>query len=87
MGTVLRLAKHVLFRCSGEKDECMEGRCMFCSGGLSMCTVCGGAEGSMPTDCPGEPMSWDTGQQVYEGLIDYRRGQGWITLQPSERIG
>lgn len=81
MGTVLELAKHHWARCV----DC-EG-CVLCNGGLSVCTVCGGAEGTLPTDCPGKPMSWDTGQQVYEGLIDYRRGQGWITLQPSERIG
>lgn len=48
--------------------------CMFCVGGLSACSICGGLEGSLPTFCPGRAMTADETDQVYGGILDYRRG-------------
>lgn len=33
--------------------ECDEEHCMVCEGDLSMCIVCGQAEGTLEEDCPG----------------------------------
>ncbi len=44
---------------------------------LFLCSVCGGAEGSLPTDCPGVKMSADQEEKVYGGSLDYREDKGW----------
>lgn len=49
-------------------------------GGLYACVVCGGAEVSLPTDCPGEQMHELIENDVMAGMIDYRRHSGWIRL-------
>lgn len=48
-------------------------------GGLAVCKVCGGGEGSLTTDCPGEKIPYDKDQAVYAGKTDYREGQGWVS--------
>lgn len=44
---------------------------------LSLCRVCGGAEGSLPTDCPGTFMTEDQQDHVYAGAIDFV-GSTWV---------
>lgn len=58
---------HVLVR----HTNCEREYCSICDGGLSLCEVCGGAEGSMPTECPGERMSGDQIDAVYAGNLDF----------------
>jgi hypothetical protein len=41
--------------------------------GLVECTVCNGAEGSIPTCCPGRPMTGDEQDAVYAGTLDFLR--------------
>lgn len=53
--------------------------CFICEGGLADCTTCGGAEGAMPTDCPGAQMTSEQIDAVYAGTLDYRGGQ-WVEL-------
>lgn len=57
--------------------DCGEGPCRYCGGGLADCVVCHGAEGSLTTDCPGEPIPQETLDRVYAGAVDYREGRGW----------
>lgn len=38
---------------------CDDERCNVCLGGLAMCTMCGGAEGSLLPVCPGKVLSAD----------------------------
>ena len=38
---------------------------------LSLCKVCGGAEGAMPTDCPGRALSEQQLDDIYAGRLDY----------------
>lgn len=51
---------------------------------LAHCKVCGGAEGSLPTDCPGVRMSPAQEGAVQRGEIDFRRdatntgGRWWV---------
>lgn len=62
--------------CSQEVDKLMA--CMVCEGGLALCVVCGGAEGSMPSDCPGHRMEPEVQDAVYAGEVDYDRREGWV---------
>lgn len=53
---------------------------LVCDGGLSICKICGGAEGSLTTDCPGVVMTTEQGDAVYAGRLDYQGG-AWIGLK------
>lgn len=56
------------------------GSCPICDGGLSYCTVCHGAEGTMPEDCPGVPMTDAQAMLVYDGIVDFRvKHGGWTS--------
>jgi hypothetical protein len=67
------MSEHVQYIC-----KCTDNPyCMFCEGGLYACTVCGGFEGSLPTDCPGYWMGEDLADAVYAGVVDYRAGRSW----------
>lgn len=55
-----------------------EGRCNICDGGLALCKVCGGAEGSLPKECPGSRMTSDQEDAVYAGTLDFVGGK-WVT--------
>jgi len=54
------------------------------AGGLAWCKVCGGAEGSLPTHCPGEHMERRVEDRVYAGVLDFVDGE-WI--QPKPKLG
>ncbi|MER2114212.1 MAG: hypothetical protein ABS904_00485 [Solibacillus isronensis] len=51
------------------------GTCYYCT--LSICKVCGGAEGSLTSDCPGTKVTGKIDDMVYGGIIDYRNGH-WL---------
>jgi len=71
---VLHFPRHKLYRCP---PEC-EG-CYVCRGGLTSCVRCGGAEASLPTDCPGHQIDHGTQDDIAAGLVDYRwREGGWV---------
>lgn len=57
--------------------KCNEDDCMICLDGLSSCNSCGGAEASMPTDCPGVRMTVDQIDAVQAGTLDFVAGS-WI---------
>lgn len=67
--------KHTEYICKSNHEY---PGCMFCDGGLFACTVCGGIEGSLTTDCPGKRMTEAEQDEVYAGRKDYREGRGWI---------
>lgn len=69
--------KHVFVT---SKDCTCDGSasCMICDGGLAICKVCGGMEGSLTTDCPGEMIPMERHNEVYAGKFDYREGKGWV---------
>lgn len=76
MAEVLRFPRHKLHgaHCCDRSD------CYPCTGGLALCVTCGGAEGSLPTDCPGERVSFDRLIAIANGRLDYRRRAGWVEL-------
>lgn len=55
--------------------------CIVCTGGLALCVVCGGAESSLTTDCPGESMHPEVADDVSAGTVDYDRKLGWVQRQ------
>jgi hypothetical protein len=59
------------------------GSCWICDGGLGVCTVCGGAEGSLTIECPGVQMTAEQDEKVYAGAIDFKDGH-WITPKPKK---
>jgi hypothetical protein len=61
---------HDLFDPTGEAD-----------GGLAECRVCGGAEGSLPTECPGQEMDAQQNDDVYAGRLDFIGGY-WVVKNP-----
>ena len=73
MSDVLHFHGHHRYRCN-----CEEMSCPTCGGELYMCTRCGGAEGSLPTHCPGEQLSAVTLDKIFEGEIDYQVPMGWV---------
>jgi hypothetical protein len=47
------------------------------------CRVCNGVEGSsLPTDCPGSPLTKAQVGGIYRGDIDFRGGD-WVDLHPA----
>ena len=72
--TIIQFPGHHWAHCT--RKDCTG--CHLCHGGLGICTTCGGMEGSLTTDCPGERVSYDDGERVYAGTLDYRRGEGWV---------
>lgn len=50
-----------------EKHEnCTRDYCNVCEGGLAICTVCGGMEGSLLPECPGKWLDMDEHEKNYE---------------------
>jgi hypothetical protein len=49
--------------------------CEHCA--LDVCSVCGGAEGSLTTDCPGTKVDSDRHQEICETNLDYTDDLGW----------
>lgn len=51
--------------------NCNSPDCFTCNGGLSYCDVCKGAEGGLPTECSGKPLSQEELDDVYAGRKDF----------------
>lgn len=47
--------------------------------GLVHCKKCNGAEGSLPTHCPGETMSGEDEELVFAGQLDFIDGN-WVEI-------
>jgi hypothetical protein len=45
--------------------------------GLLHCKICGGGEGTLPTDCPRQRMTESENELIYAGKLDYCAGV-WI---------
>lgn len=53
---------------------CQDEDCFVCNGGLSWCTVCGGAEASMPAECPGDMMTQYQQDEIQGGRLNFKDG-------------
>lgn len=69
---------HIWYECP---KPCYTLYCQWCEGGLGMCTVCGGAEGTLPTQCPGVEMTQEQMDAIYlTRTLDFKDGK-WIELK------
>jgi hypothetical protein len=66
------MTAHTLHVCSG---DCASRSCNYCHGGLEYCTTCKGAEGTLPTECPGVAMTEVQSAEVYAGRLDFCGGR------------
>ncbi len=66
--------KHVLITHINCREE---HNCPICDGGLGICKYCGGAEGSLPTECPVTRMSQQQDHSVFTGILDFKKGE-WV---------
>ena len=66
--------KHIQADCTCEEEN-NRGECMECQ--LAVCKVCGGAEGSLTTDCCGEKCSTKELEEIYNDGLNYTDELGW----------
>ena len=76
---IIRWPRHIRERCTDDECErCMAGTCI--TETLFSCRICGGAEGDLPTDCPGERVPYELLREVHIGRANYLRHHGWVTI-------
>jgi hypothetical protein len=68
--------KHKFHKCSKED-------CFVCNGGLKYCDACGGAEVTLPFNCPERKMTEDEERKIANYDLDYVNG-GWVI--PKKKI-
>lgn len=73
------MTEHTLFRCP---STCALMYCAFCQGGLALCTLCGGAEGTLTTECCGRRLTAAEEEAIHEsGTLDFKGGR-WVGSVP-----
>lgn len=73
--TVVPFPGHKWHRCPGPPTCDRTQSCAACE--LAYCVTCCGAESSLPTHCPGRPLTPSQQDDIAAGLVDYRRGE-WV---------
>lgn len=67
------MTEHVQYIC-----KCQREACQFCDGGLFACTVCGGFEGTLTTECCGRKLTEEEEDRIYnKANLDFKNGQ-WV---------
>lgn len=83
--TIIRWPGHRLHHRWECKSDNWGRQCMVCEGNLTLCLTCGGAESSLPTDCPGRMMTDEEADLVADGVHDYDRVRGWVPRDAQAR--
>lgn len=84
MGTVILFPRHRIGRpehCT-RHEHLSDRSCPVCDGGLSICVTCGGAEASIPSNCPQRPMTPEEQDDVAAGTLDFFNGR-WLRADGS----
>jgi hypothetical protein len=68
------MPKHIQAKCPDNGGDC-GGTCNYCC--LAICSVCGGGEGSLTTECCGEKMGSEREEAVYLSNLNYTDEKGW----------
>ena len=74
--------EHTWYECP---PHCEKHFCLFCKGGLGLCTVCNGFEGELPTECPGREMTKTEKDAIYTQGHDFRDGEWHTSGGPMDR--
>lgn len=76
--------KHLLVSHKDSPEGCRTihdgGQCMVCDGGLGLCVICGGAEASLATECPGYRIGSELQEKIMASKIDFIHG--WVVCEP-----
>jgi hypothetical protein len=80
MAEVLPFPRHKLHGawCCQKRGE----SCFICDGGLGVCHRCFGGEASLPSECPGRPLTPQEHADVASGFLDFRDGE-WHRIPSS----
>lgn len=62
--------------------DCGPYGCNVCN--LFICSVCGGVEGSLATECPGVRLTLEQQDEIYAGILDFKNG-GWLRKEKNEK--
>lgn len=65
------------------EHECNEEVCWICEGRLFLCTICGGAEGTLPYECPGVRMTQAQATDVISLRKDFVGGEWRVPTIPT----
>lgn len=65
--------KHVRLEC--DDPHCDGISCNTCN--LFICAVCGCAEATLPTECPGVEVAPNVQDDIMQGKVDYKAGM-WV---------
>ena len=80
-GGTYAMSGHVWDSHDGAAGPCPRpGACPICDGGLLNCVICGGAEASLPTECPGHRMTATEADAVQADQLDFIDGN-WNYLE------
>ena len=75
---IVRFPRHRRARCTTQNFEYhSDTSCAACN--LYLCAVCLGAEGDLPSDCPGREMTREERALVLAGDLDFRSDVGWVS--------
>lgn len=70
------MSNHTYYECPPDRECDDRYGCQYCSGGLLFCVICGGAEGSLTSECPGARMSDEEEDAVYKTrTLDFKNGK------------
>lgn len=62
--------------------DCGPYGCNVCN--LFICSVCGGAEGSLATECPDAQITTGQQDEIYAGTLDFKNGE-WVRKEKNEK--
>ena len=82
MCAIIKFPRHKLMNCRGTACE----GCPACEWNAAICQTCGGAEGSLATECPQVRMTMQQSDDVHAGRLDFVRGQ-WVTKDRPKMTG
>ncbi|HLD89872.1 MAG TPA: hypothetical protein VI911_02435 [Patescibacteria group bacterium] len=66
-------------------EKCKITPCPICDGALALCSVCGGAESSLTTECCGEKMPSWLEAAVSNSCTDFIGGK-WIITESGRKL-
>jgi len=66
--------EHQYYECPPDKHENEDyyGGCPFCDGGLGLCIICGGLEGSLTSECYGKQLDENILELIYKKGLDFK---------------
>jgi len=69
--------EHQFYKCPPDKHENEEyyTNCPYCEGGLGLCIICGGLEGSLTSDCCGHNLDECVLEAIYKGGLNFKNNE------------